>query len=104
MKPESILEIVALAKKMNSPYTSFSVHHPFPGTMDYEIAKADGMLVGDYAPYEPRPWMRLPWMEDISELHACSKWAYESYYRRLSYVKKYVKSVLRDRNWNPPVL
>jgi len=98
--PATIRQTVNFAKKLNPLFATFSVLIPYPGTADYIEAKNNGTLQGDYAPFKPRPWIKLPWMNDISELYEYSTRAYNEYYKRPAYVTKFLKNTVLKGNFN----
>jgi radical SAM superfamily enzyme YgiQ (UPF0313 family) len=98
--PDTIRQTINFAKKLNPLFATFGVLHPYPATIDYVEAKNNMTLQGEYAPFKPLPWIKLPWIKDIKELYEFSDIAYEEYYRRPKYISKFLKSTITQGNWN----
>jgi anaerobic magnesium-protoporphyrin IX monomethyl ester cyclase len=98
--PETIRDTINFAKKVNPLYAIFSVVQPFPGSIDYEEAKKNHSLVGEYAPYKPMPWLKLPWAKDVGELYQYSNMALDEFYKRPKYLSKFITTTIRQGNWN----
>jgi radical SAM superfamily enzyme YgiQ (UPF0313 family) len=98
--PETIRQTINFAKKLNPLFATFGVLQPFPGTLDYELAKRNGTLQGNYAPFKPRPWIKLPWTKSVKQLYEYSNMAYNEFYKRPTYIAKFLKSTISQGNWN----
>ncbi len=98
--PQTIRETIDFAKRLNPLFATFGVLHPYPATMDYVEAKLNKSLQGDYAPFKPMPWIKLPWTKDIKQLYDFSDKAYEEYYKRPKYIAKFIKSSISQSNLN----
>ena len=46
---------------------NMGVLFPLHGTVVYEEAKRAGTLVGDWGLLEDYPWVKLPWIDDVSD-------------------------------------
>ena len=98
--PETIRDTINFAKKVNPLYAIFNVVQPFPGSIDYEEAKINHTLVGEYGPYKPMPWLKLPWIKDFNTLYKYSNMALNEFYKRPRYLSKFVTTTIRQGNWN----
>ena len=98
--PKTIQQTINFAKKLNPLFATFGVLQPFPGTLDYLEAKNKGTLQSEYAPFKPLPWIKLPWTKTVDDLYRYSNRAYNEYYKRPTYIAKYLKSTLSQGNWN----
>jgi anaerobic magnesium-protoporphyrin IX monomethyl ester cyclase len=84
----------------NPTAVKFYVLSPLPQTRVYEDAKADGSLVGDWAPDAETPWVRLPAFAGIEEMQAIAKRMYLGTLMRpsraLEILRAYGGSMLRN--------
>ena len=67
--PETIDETEKLLLDAKPTALNLSVMYPLPNTPVYDAAKAEGTLVGDWDVKGTRPWIKLPWMEDLKTLY-----------------------------------
>ena len=67
--PETIRETEKLLLDAKPTALNLSVMYPLPDTPVYNAAKAEGTLVGDWDVKGTRPWIKLPWIEDLRTLY-----------------------------------
>jgi len=56
-----------------------SVMYPFPKTTVYNQAKEQGKLIGDWDIKDTRPWIKLPWAENLDSIYSYSKRIFHNY-------------------------
>lgn len=88
---DTIKKTIALAAKLDSDYTQFSLATPFPGTPLYSYAKENnlirtGVTWDDFSPIN-KAILRTEEL-DFEELEKALKQAYKSYYLRPKYIIK----------------
>ena len=72
---------------------------PYPDTPVYHEAKANGTLVGDWAPdMTEYPWVRLPWVRERADLERARTWATNRVFFRPFYAAQFVKMIAQARN------
>jgi anaerobic magnesium-protoporphyrin IX monomethyl ester cyclase len=71
--PETIEETRNLLVKARPTAVNLSVMYPLPNTTVYDQTKADGTMIGDWDVKGTRPWIKLPWTENLGQL-----WAYRA--------------------------
>ncbi|MBW1988994.1 MAG: B12-binding domain-containing radical SAM protein [Deltaproteobacteria bacterium] len=62
--PDTVEETVRFIQKTRPTTANLAVLRPYPATPVYEQARAEGTLMGGWAPGAPMPWVRLPWVRD----------------------------------------
>ena len=90
---KTINETIKYAKKINSTYSQFSVWTPYPGTPIYEKFK-EKITVENFEDFDQ---YQLVYKHDIfnkKEIRKLLNKTYNSYYLRLNWIFKYVKSFL----------
>jgi anaerobic magnesium-protoporphyrin IX monomethyl ester cyclase len=84
--PKTILETEQLLLKAKPTAVNLSIMYPFPNTIVYNQAKAEGTLMNDWNIDGAHPWIKLPWINEKKEL------------------EQYRKDVLRRYLLNPIVI
>lgn len=80
--PETIKETERLLLRAKPTAVNIAVMYPLPGTVVYEEAKRNGTLRDDWNIDGSLAWIKLDWIDHISEIHA--------------YRKRMVRKFLRD--------
>ncbi|HUV36535.1 MAG TPA: radical SAM protein [Patescibacteria group bacterium] len=80
--PATIRETEKLITETKPTAVNCSVMYPLPDTKVYNDARANGTLMGDWDAEGTRPWIKLPWIENVSTL-----WAY-----RDNLLRKYISN------------
>jgi anaerobic magnesium-protoporphyrin IX monomethyl ester cyclase len=98
--PETIEQTVQLIQKTKPTTAGVGILRPYPGTVLYDQAKADGTLVGDWSTHDPHPpWVKLPWIDSYEDLVRLMKEVMRRIYWRPYYAWAYGKRVVSNANW-----
>src|SRR3972149_3237608 len=77
--PDTILETEKLLLDSKPTAINISVMFPFPKTTAYNRAKEQGKLIGDWDIKDTRPWIKLPWAENLDSIYSYSKRIFHNY-------------------------
>ncbi|OGU30246.1 MAG: hypothetical protein A2057_03630 [Ignavibacteria bacterium GWA2_35_9] len=77
--PDTILETEKLLLDTKPTAIKISVMYPFPKTTVYNQAKEQGKLIGDWDIKDTRPWIKLPWAENLDSIYSYSKRIFHNY-------------------------
>lgn len=89
----TILKTIDYAKKLNTTYAQFSIWTPYPGTPIFEEFK-DKIFAKKYEDYDQYRLVYKHENLDEFKLRKLLQKAYESYYVRFSWVKKFIYSFI----------
>lgn len=66
--PETIAETEDLLLKARPTAVNLGVMYPLPSTTVYDQAAEQGVLIGEWDVKGTRPWIKLPWIDDLRPL------------------------------------
>lgn len=97
--PDTIRQTVDFITRSKPTTLTIDVLLPYPDTPVYHEAKADGTLVGDWAPDMPEyPWVQLPWVRTREDLEKARSWAMNRVFFRPFYASQFVSMIAKARN------
>lgn len=97
--PETILKTISFVRATKPFAISATILKPYPGTMVFEEAKANGTLMGSWNPKEPGiPWVKLPWTKSYQDLQKWHRRFIMKTYLRPDYAAKYLYKIIRNAN------
>ncbi|MFP4040707.1 MAG: B12-binding domain-containing radical SAM protein [Desulfosudaceae bacterium] len=96
---ETLEETVDLIVKLKPTTANIGWLIPYPGTPVYEEARANQTLAGDWSlSSEITPWIKLPWLRDVSQIRKISQWARRKVYFRPWYLINFSGEILKNAN------
>lgn len=98
--PKSIETTINFAIKLNPTYANFYALTAYPGTKVYSEARAAKMLIGDWSINSDTPYVKLPWINSITDLLFYENLAYDRFYHRNSYYLDFIKRNILHFNIN----
>ncbi len=90
---KTINDTINYAKKINSTYSQFSVWTPYPGTPIYEKFR-DKIIANKFEDFDQYQLVYKHELFDKLQIRKLLKKSYNSYYLRLNWIYKYIKSFL----------
>ena len=88
---KTINDTINYAKKINSTYSQFSVWTPYPGTPIYEKFR-DKIIANKFEDFDQYQLVYKHELFDKLQIRKLLKKSYNSYYLRLNWIYKYIKS------------
>ncbi|MFT7621640.1 MAG: anaerobic magnesium-protoporphyrin IX monomethyl ester cyclase [Myxococcota bacterium] len=97
--PDTIRQTVDFILKTKPTTLTIDVLLPYPDTPVYHEAKANGTLMGEWAPDMPEyPWVKLPWVRTREDLEKARAWAMNRVFFRPFYAGQFVSMIAKARN------
>ncbi|MFH1379982.1 MAG: radical SAM protein [bacterium] len=97
--PETIKKTVDFIIKIKPTTASISALMPYPGTLVYSEAQAEGTLMGAWSIHETtKPWVKLAWMKSYEDLEKMVRYAKNKVYYRPFYLINFSKNILKNAN------
>lgn len=91
--PSTIRETEKLIAETKPTAVNCSVMYPLPDTKVYNDARENGTLMGDWDIHGVRPWIKLPWIENVGTL-----WSYRDHLLK-KYIRNPVVILNAARHW-----
>lgn len=93
-------DTVRMIKAVKPTSVSIDVLAPYQGTSAYEMARADGTLVGDWStdPDAGLPWIRLDWTATRQDLEDARRAMLYRIYFNLRYMTRYASMIIGGMN------
>ena len=98
--PETVAETLDFIRQHRPSTVNLAVLRPYPNTEAYEIARSQGMLVGEWHPdADEMPWVRLPWAPEKEILENLCRSVKRQVYFTPHYALAFGGQILRQANW-----
>ena len=97
--PETIRETIRLILAVKPTTANILRLIPYPGTAVYEEALTEGCLIGDWSVNRSfTPWVKLPWLDTLSDLEKATQRAINKVYFRSHYFFLFAREIITNAN------